>query len=150
MNRLKILSYRRYGENGIYYFFIFRSICSRCCTRRNLRFHIENCQHADQKQLTRRYAFDLDIESTHGQPGSCRTTPVNIDDGLEDIRWIRGLGGEKLPAASYAFLPNLENGLFLPSERDRDFLSPVFYTAAPKRVCIRRLAGDRHVQAGSD
>ena len=24
---------------------------------------------------------------------------------------------------------------FLPSERDRDFLSPVFYTAAPKCVC---------------
>ena len=29
-----------------------RIICSRCCTRRNLRFHVENCQHADQKQLT--------------------------------------------------------------------------------------------------
>ena len=25
-----------------------RIICSRCCTRRNLRFHVENCQHADQ------------------------------------------------------------------------------------------------------
>jgi len=31
-----------------------RIICSRCCTRRNLRFHVENRQHADQKQLTRR------------------------------------------------------------------------------------------------
>ena len=31
-----------------------RIICSRCCTRRNLRFHVENFQHADQKQLTRR------------------------------------------------------------------------------------------------
>ena len=31
-----------------------RIICSRCCTRRNLRFHVENSQHADQKQLTRR------------------------------------------------------------------------------------------------
>ena len=31
-----------------------RIICSRCCTRRNLRFDVENCQHADQKQLTRR------------------------------------------------------------------------------------------------
>ena len=29
-----------------------RIICSRCCTRRNLRFHVENCQHANQKQLT--------------------------------------------------------------------------------------------------
>ena len=24
------------------------------CTRRNLRFHVENCQHTDKKQLTRR------------------------------------------------------------------------------------------------
>ena len=32
----------------------FRIICSRCCTRRNLRFHVENCQHAGQKKLTRR------------------------------------------------------------------------------------------------
>ena len=31
-----------------------RNICSRCCTRRNLRFHVENSQQADQKQLTRR------------------------------------------------------------------------------------------------
>ena len=31
-----------------------RIICSRCYTRRNLRFHVENCQHADLKQLTRR------------------------------------------------------------------------------------------------
>ena len=26
---------------------------------------------------------------------------MNVDDGLEDIWWIRGLGGEKLPAAPY-------------------------------------------------
>ena len=32
--------------------------------------------------------------------------------GLEDIRWIRGLGGEKLPASPYDFLPNLKKGLF--------------------------------------
>ena len=37
---------------------------------------------------------------------------MNVDDGLEDIRWIRGRGGEKLPAASYALLPNLRKGLF--------------------------------------
>ena len=36
---------------------------------------------------------------------------MNVDDGLEDIRRIRGLGGEKLPAASYALLPNLKKGL---------------------------------------
>ena len=129
--------------------YFFNMICSRGCTRWNLCLHVEYCQHADQKQLTRREAFDLDIESIHGQPASCRARrprPVNVDDGLEDIRWIRGLGGEKLPAASYALLPNLKKKhIFLPSERDRDFLSPVFYTAAPKCFCIRRLAGARHV-----
>ena len=52
------------------------------------------------------------MEATHGQPGSCRARPVNVDDGLEDIRWIRGLGGEKLPAASNALLSNLKKGLF--------------------------------------
>ena len=31
-----------------------RIICSRCCTWRNLRFHFENSQHADLKQLTQR------------------------------------------------------------------------------------------------
>ena len=118
----------------------FRVICSRCCTRRNLRFHVENCQHAYQKQLT-----DLDTEATHGQPGSCRARPVNVDDGLEDIRWIRGLGGQKLPTASNALLPNLKKGLFFAIGEDREFLSPVFYTAAPKCVCIRRLAGARHL-----
>ena len=58
-----------------------------------MRFQVEIffCQHADQKQLTRRQAFDLDIEATHGQRDSCRARPVNVDDGLEDIRWIRGL-----------------------------------------------------------
>ena len=69
---------------------------------------------------------------------------VNVDDGLEYIRWVSGLGGEKLPAASYALIPNLKKkAYFLPSERDREILSPVFYTAAPKCVCIRRLAGAR-------
>ena len=37
---------------------------------------------------------------------------MNVDDGLEDIRWIRGLGGERLPAASYALLSNLKKGQF--------------------------------------
>ena len=36
---------------------------------------------------------------------------MNVDDGLENIRWIRGLGGERLPAASYPIL-NLKKGLF--------------------------------------
>ena len=148
-NRLKIRSYRRYGEHGGKKNVRFsRIVFSRCCTctRRNLRFHVENCQHADQKQLTRRLAFDLDIEATHRQPASCRARPVNVDDGLEDIRWIRGLGGERLPAASCALLPKLKKGPFCAtSERDRDLLSSVFYKPAAKCFCIRRLAGARHV-----
>ena len=36
---------------------------------------------------------------------------MNVDDGLEDIRWIRGLRGERLRTASYALLPNLEKSL---------------------------------------
>ena len=37
---------------------------------------------------------------------------MNVDDGLEDIGWIRGLGGERLPPASYPLLPNLKKNLF--------------------------------------
>ena len=40
ISRLKILSYRRYGENEKKCLF-WGIICSRCCTRRNLRFHVE-------------------------------------------------------------------------------------------------------------
>ena len=36
---------------------------------------------------------------------------MKVDGGLEDIRWIHGLGGEKLPA-SYALLPNLKRAYF--------------------------------------
>jgi len=58
------------------------------------------------------------MEATHGQPASCRARPVNVDDGLEDIRRIRGVGGEELPAASYSFVQNLKKRHFLSSERD--------------------------------
>ena len=56
------------------------------------------------------------------QSAPCRARPVNIYDGLEDIMWIRGLRGERLPPASYALRPNLQKILFFfPSERDQDF-----------------------------
>ena len=119
-----------------------RIICSRCCTWWNLRFHVDNFQHADQKQLTRLQAFDLDIEATHGQPGSCRARPVNVDDSLEDIGWIRGLEGETLPAASNDLLSNLKKR---PIFCQRRGIEPALYTAGPKCVCIRRLAGARHL-----
>ena len=48
-----------------------------------------------KNNLTRRYIFHLDMGSTHGQPAPCLARPVNVDDGLEDIMWIRGLGGER-------------------------------------------------------
>ena len=49
---------------------------------------------------------------------------MNLDDGLEDVRWIRGLGGEKSPAASYALLPNLKKGLFFAiGEGSRNFVA---------------------------
>ena len=116
--------------------------CSRCCTRRKLCFHVGNCQHADQKQFTQRYAFDLDIESTHGQPASCRARPVNLDDGLEDIRWIRGPGGEKLPAASNALLPNLKKGLFFAiGEGSRIFVACFLHSSA--QMCLYQTPGRR-------
>ena len=118
-NRLEILSYRRY---------------------------VENSQHADQQQLTRRSTFDLDIESTHGQPGSCRARPVNVDDGFENIRCIRGLGGETLPAGSYALPPkNPKKDLFFAiGEGSRNFVVCFLHSSA--QMCLYQgLAGARHL-----
>ena len=119
-----------------------RIVCSRWCTRRKLRFLVENCQRAYQKHLTLRQAFDVDIGTAHGQPGSCRARPVNVDDGLEDIRWIRGLGGERLPAASYAFLPNLKKGLFLAiGEGSIIFVACLLHSSA--QTCLHQTPGRR-------
>ena len=68
-----------------------------------------------------------------------------VDDGLEDIRWIRGLGGEKLPAASYALLANPKKGIFFAIGEGSRFLSFVIYTTVAKCFRIRRLAGARHI-----
>ena len=57
---------------------------------------------------SRRYTFDIDVESNHGQPSSCRARPVTIDDGLQNSMRIRDLGGERLPAMSHTLCPNLE------------------------------------------
>ena len=46
--------------------------------------------------------------TTHGQFVSCEAKTTKVDDGVEDIRWIRCLGREGLPAALYAVLPNPE------------------------------------------
>ena len=92
------------------------------CRRCNSFFLVANCQHADRNQLVRRSTLDLNIDSTHGQPARCPARPTNIDDGLEDIRWIHGLGGESLPAASYDILPNLKKKtIFCHSRRIEKF-----------------------------
>ena len=58
---------------------------------------------------------------------------MNVDDGLEAIRWIRGLGGEMLPAASYALLPNLKKGLFFAiAEGSRIFVVYFLHTRGQK------------------
>ena len=64
----------------------------------------------------RRWTFDFDIDLliTHSEPASYWARPVNIDDGLEVIIWIRRLGGERLPTASYALRPNPNNFFFSP------------------------------------
>ena len=86
---------------------------------------------------SRRYTFDLDKESTHGQPASCRARPVNVDGDLQNSMWIHGLGDERMPVMSYAFCPNQKkNVYFLPSEKDRDFLSSVFCTPAARRFFL--------------
>ena len=92
------------------------------------------------QQLTQRLAFDLDIEATHGQPGSCRARPVKVEDGLEDIRWIRGLEGEKLPAASYALLPNLKKGLFFAIVEGSRILVACFLHSSAQ-MCLYQTSG---------
>ena len=66
---------------------------------------------------------------------------MNVD-GLEDIRWIRGLGGEKLPAASYALLPNLKKGLFVAiGEGSRFFVACFLHSSA--QMCLYQTLGRR-------
>ena len=67
---------------------------------------------------------------------SCQASPMNAEDGLIDIRRIRGLGGEKLPVASYALLPNLEKkGLFFAiGEGSRIFVACFLHSRA--QMCL--------------
>ena len=68
--------------------------------------------------------------------------PVNVDDGLEYIRWIRSLGGEKLPAASYALLPTLKKGLFFAiGEGSRNLVACFLHSSA--QMCLYQMPGRR-------
>ena len=61
--------------------------------------------------------------STHGQLPSCRARPVNVDDGLEGMSRSRQ-GGEKLPAASFAPLPDLDFFFFFCHRREVETFVP--------------------------
>ena len=67
---------------------------------------------------------------------------MKVEDGLENIRWIRGLGGEKLPAASNALLPNLKKGLFFAiAEGSRFFVACFLHSSA--QMCLYETSGRR-------
>ena len=67
---------------------------------------------------------------------------MNVDDGLQDIRWIRGLGGEKLPTASYVLLPNLKKGLFFAiGDGSRNFDACFLHSSA--QMCLYQTPGRR-------
>ena len=67
---------------------------------------------------------------------------MNVDDGLEDIGWIRGLGGEKLPAASYALLPNLKKGQILAIEEGSRIIVACFLHSSAQ-MCLYEAPGRR-------
>ena len=67
---------------------------------------------------------------------------MNVDGGLEGIRWIRGLGGEKLPAAPCALLPNLNKDLFFYiGEGSRIFVACFLHNSA--EMCLYQTPGRR-------
>ena len=64
-------------------------------------------------------ASDLDMESTHAQPPSCRARPVNVDDGLSRRRKVaRGVVGSS---------PRPEKVIYFAIGEGSRLLSPVFY-----------------------
>ena len=67
---------------------------------------------------------------------------MNVDDCLEDIRWIRDLGGEKLPAASHVLIPNLKKVYFLPLKRDKRFFVACFLHSSAQ-MCLYQTTGRR-------
>ena len=138
----KILSYRHHGEKGkkktLFFSIIFFHAAARGGTCA-FKLKIVNTPIAEAHTTTGfRYRQRINPRPTRF------TRPVNVDDGLDDIRWIRGLGGKKLPAASYALLPNMEKALFFAIGDGSRFWSSVLYTPAAKCFFLRRLAGTRH------
>ena len=67
---------------------------------------------------------------------------MKVEDGLEEIRWIRGPGGEKLPAASYALLPKPEKRPVFCHRRGIEiFVASFLHSSA--RKCLYQTPGRR-------
>ena len=143
-NRLQIRSYRRYGEHGKK-MFVFLGLYvhaavrgGTCAFTLKIVNTLVKTAHATIGLRSRHKSNQRQTRFVSGKAGESRkrTRRYQVDP------WSRGR--EVAPGVQRSSLKP-EKGLFLPSERDREFLSPVFYTAAPKCVCIRRLAGARHL-----
>ena len=113
-NRLKIRSYRRYGEHGgkkmfIFLGFFFTLLClyaaELALSRWKLSTRWSKTAHATIGLRSRHRSNPRPTRFVSGKAGECRWRPRRY-------RVIRGLGGEKLPAALNALLPNLKKGLF--------------------------------------
>ena len=76
-----------------------------------------------------------------GKAGECRWWPRRY----QEDPWSRGREVARGVLRSSPKPVKRPTWYFLPSQRDREILSPFFYTAAPKCICIRRLAGARHL-----
>ena len=85
--------------------------------------------------------FDLVVNSIQGRLAWCRARPTSVDDGLEDIRWIHGLGGESLPAASYV-LPN-PNKILFSAFRDGSMNLVICVMHSRDRFCFYHTPGQR-------
>ena len=81
-------SCRRYGEHGEK-MFVFLGLLVHAAVRggtcaftlKIVNKLIKNSSRDDRPSISTYL-----VEATDGQPGSCRARPVNVDDGLEDIR----------------------------------------------------------------
>ena len=94
---------------------------------------------------SRRYTFDIDVESTHGQPASSRARPVYIDDA-QNSKWIRGSRGREVARDALRSLPkNLKKCLIFAIGEGSRLLVVFFCTPASKCFFLGRLAGARHI-----
>ena len=78
-------------EKGEKIFDFLLVLLSNGCRQRIFFFIVLNCQHA-HATIDRRSRH----KPAHGQPALCRARSTSEDDGLEEIRWIHGLGGKSL------------------------------------------------------